>query len=167
MIEAFVGLHKPKEEMSMEGYTDPQRTLSQVQYLPETLRRCVANSVDRTAEALLGKPIADSIDLYGLLRETYAKRKHELQSIKWMPCLGVEAADFIPRDTFPGYNPDHIERWGATGFNPYDWGDEPPGGHPPEERHRIPWTTVSWAESREGSPTEQLHIPYAIAGDEK
>ena len=59
MIEAFVGLHKPKEEMSMEGYTDPQRTLSQVQYLPETLRRCVANSVDRTAEALLGKPIAN------------------------------------------------------------------------------------------------------------
>ena len=63
------------------------------------------NTVDQKAEALLGKCIADSIDLYRLVRETYDEREEALSQIQWMPCLGGVREDFVPLDDFQGYNP--------------------------------------------------------------
>ena len=79
------------------------------------------NTVDQKAEALLGKSIAESIDLYRLVRETYDEREDVLSRIQWMPCLGGVREDFVPLDDFQGYNPQHESqnidwtglRWGV------------------------------------------------------
>ena len=145
-------LHKLDEEKSVPpqsmlcSWEQPLYTLSQIQYLPETIRRYVANCVDREAEYLLGRSIAESIDLYRLVRESYVECQHEL----WMPCLGMEVADFSPRDTFPGYNPKHVECW----------------ENPPKEYHHIPRTTISWGEISGSIPNEYLYIPHINTGRE-
>lgn len=79
MWQCFMCLHKSEEEKTVpppsmleRSWQDSRYTLSQIQYLPETIRRCVMNCVDKEAEALLGKSIADSIDIYPLVRETHA-----------------------------------------------------------------------------------------------
>lgn len=113
MWECFIRLHKSDEEKTIppqvgESWREPRYTLSQIQYLPETIRRVVANCADEEAESLLGKSIADSIDIYRLIRETYdANKDGDLKAIQWMPCLGVSEEDFVPMETFEGYNPHH------------------------------------------------------------
>jgi len=124
MWQCFMRLHKSEEEktvppqsMLVGTWQESSYTLSQVQYLPETIRRCVMNCVDKEAEALLGKSIADSIDIYRLVRETYASFGGDyLKAIEWMPCLGVSEEDYVPMETFEGYNPQH-ERFGEVADN--------------------------------------------------
>ena len=143
MYACFMELHKSNEEKTvppqsmivegwrrstyhlsqiqhLEGLWRSTYTLSQIQYLPETIRRVVANCVDRKAQTLLGKPIADSIDLYRLIRETYEAQKEYLSAIQWMPCLGVAREDFVPLESFEGYNPHH-ERYGGESMNNIDY----------------------------------------------
>jgi hypothetical protein len=114
MKECFISLHKSDEELTVPVSDDrwPEYTLSTIQYIPETIRRCMTNTIDHQAESLLGKAIADSIDIYRLVRQTYEAQKDKLSVIQWMPCLGVPREDFIPRSTFEGYNP--RARNGAT-----------------------------------------------------
>lgn len=64
-------------------------TPSQIQRLPETIRGHVMNCVDDEAVAILGKTIADTIDLHRPVRETYEAKKEMLGQINWMPCLGA------------------------------------------------------------------------------
>ena len=40
----------------------------------------------------------------------------ESRAIQWMPCLGVAREDFVPLETFEGYNPHH-ERFGRVANN--------------------------------------------------
>ena len=104
----FIGLHKSDELKTIPLYEEPfDYSVSQIQHIPETIRRCVMNTVDQKAEALLGKCIADSIDLYRLVRETYDEREEALSQIQWMPCLGGVREEFVPLDDFQGYNPQH------------------------------------------------------------
>ena len=103
----FIGLHKSDELKTIPPQEFPDYSVSQIQHIPETIRRCVMNSVDQKAEALLGKCIADSIDLYRLVRETYDQREEALSQIQWMPCLGGVREEFVPLDDFQGYNPQH------------------------------------------------------------
>ena len=57
---------------------------------------------------LLGKHIADSIDIYFLVRSTYGACKEELSEVKWMPCLGAGVEElFGPSADYRGYNPEH------------------------------------------------------------
>ena len=116
MKECFISLHKSDEEVTVPASDDrwsrPEYTLSTIQYIPETIRRCVMNTVDQQAESLIGKSIADSIDIYRLVRQSYETQKDKLSVIQWMPCLGVTREDFVPRSTFEGYNP--CARYGAT-----------------------------------------------------
>ena len=124
MWECFICLHKSDEEKTVppqsmleRSWQEPRYTLSQIQYLPETIRRCVANCVDKKAVGLLGKSIADSIDIYRLIRETYdANKDYDLKAIQWMPCLGVSEEDYVPKETFEGYNPLN-ERYGEAADN--------------------------------------------------
>ena len=122
MLECFLCLHKSDEEKTIPQQSmlrtswERQYTLSQIQYLPETIRRCVMNCVDKEAEGLLGKSIADSIDIYRLVMETYHVCEDELKIIQWMPCFGVPISDFEPMDTFEGYNPLN-ERFGKVADN--------------------------------------------------
>lgn len=123
MFECFMTLHKSDEQKTvpprimMRSSLDHQYTLSQIQFIPETIRRIVMNCTDKDAEALLGKNIAESIDIYRLVRDTYDKRKgNNLRAIQWMPCLGVAREDFVPLETFEGYNPHH-ERFGRVANN--------------------------------------------------
>ena len=114
MWECFMCLHKSEEEKTIPPQTRyPSYSLSQIQYLPETIRRIVANCVDKDAEDLLGKSISDSIDIYRIIRETYRDWEDVLKVIKWMPCLGVSEEDFVPMLNFEGYNPLH-ERYGEV-----------------------------------------------------
>ena len=105
----FIGLHKYDEVKTNPQlnvpFLTPDYSVSQIQHIPETLRRCVMNTVDQKAEALLGKCIADSIDLYRLVRETYDEREEALSQIQWMSCLGGVREEFVPLDDFQGYNP--------------------------------------------------------------
>ena len=114
MSQVFLCLHKCNEErmvpprsMLTSGWESPKCTLSQIQYMPETIRRCVENCVDLEARSLLGKSMSDSIDLYRLVRETYEAHKDDLSCIQWMPSLGVPLEDFVPLTDFTGYNPQH------------------------------------------------------------
>ena len=75
------------------------------------------NCVDKEAEGLLGKSIADSIDIYRLVRETYDSNKDdELKAIQWMPCLRVSEEDYVLMESFEGYNPQH-KRFGEVANN--------------------------------------------------
>ena len=113
MWECFMCLHKSNEEKTVpsqdmgEGWRQrPRYTISQIQYLPKTIRRI--QIIDKGAEDLLGKSIADSIDMYRLIRKTYTAHKDgKLKAIQWMPCLGVSEENFVPMETFEGYNPHH------------------------------------------------------------
>jgi len=124
MWECFMCLHKSDEEktipprsMLLGSWHESNYSLSQIQYLPETIRRCVMNCVDKEAETLLGKSIADSIDIYRLVRETYASFGGDyLKAIQWMPCLGVSEEEYEPLDSFEGYNPQH-KRFGEVADN--------------------------------------------------
>jgi hypothetical protein len=80
-------------------------SLSQILHIPESIRRCVENSIDHKAEALLGKSIADEINPYRLLRGTYELVGEFLQQIEWMPSLRIPEAEFVPLTDFSGYNP--------------------------------------------------------------
>ena len=101
----FIGLHKSDElKIIPPQHTVSDYSVSQIQHIPETIRRCVMNTVDQKAEALLGKCIADSIDLYRLVRETYDEREEALSQIQWMSCLGGVREEFVPLDDFQGYN---------------------------------------------------------------
>ncbi|KAL7547005.1 hypothetical protein ACHAWF_010324 [Thalassiosira exigua] len=138
MFQCFIRLHKSDEEETVpppsmrDGFSSYVYTLSQIQYLPETIRRCVANAIDREARSLLGRSIADSIDIYRLVRETYDYDDNAeiLGKIRWMPCLGVPKEDFVPLDSFEGYNPKN-EYDNETGHERYNingtgllWGDQ-------------------------------------------
>ena len=122
-------LHKSNEEESvppqkvMGSYGNSAAyTLSQIQYVPETIRRCISNCIDYEAHSLLGCHIADSINIYRLVLETYQNNSKELSQIHWMPCLGVAEEDFVSLDDFEGYNPQHIcENIDCTGLA---WGKE-------------------------------------------
>ncbi|KAL7530126.1 hypothetical protein ACHAWF_003254 [Thalassiosira exigua] len=114
MFQCFMRLHKSEEEETVPppGMLNPRipteiYTLSQIRYLPETIRRCVANTIDDEARSLLGRSIADSIDIYRLVRETYDDNTDFLSQIEWMPCLGVSEEEYVPLDHFEGYNPQH------------------------------------------------------------
>jgi len=113
--EVFMCLHKSDEEKTVppqslleRSWQKPRYTLSQIQYLPETIRRIVENCGDEEAEDLFGKTIAGSFYIYRLVRETYASFGGDyLKAIQWMPCLGVSEENFVPMETFEGYNPHH------------------------------------------------------------
>jgi hypothetical protein len=113
IINCFLRLHKSDDTRVVRqnrgrGYEfEEPYTLSQIQYLPETIRRCVENIVDEKARTLLGRPIADAIDLYRLVGSTYQLRQEELSQIEWMPCFGMEEEEYEPLDDFSGYNPQH------------------------------------------------------------
>ena len=130
MIDCFVGLHKSGESKSVPaGDSSPRFTLSQIQHIPETIRRCIENCVDKKAEQLLGKLIADEIDICRLLRETHqvydsavrdswgwvvvyyggclSSQERIFSKIDWMACLGVGEGEFEPLESFDGYNPQH------------------------------------------------------------
>ena len=113
IFDCFMRLHKCHDTRSVSnsglGCEEPY-TLSQIQYLPETIRRCVENCVDHEARALLGKPIADDIDIYRLVRQTYELREEDLSQVQWQPGFGVAEEDFVPLSDFSGYNPQHKRR---------------------------------------------------------
>ena len=54
------------------------------------------------------------------VRETYEAQKEYLSAIQWMPCLGVAREDFVPLESFEGYNPHH-ERYGGESMNNIDY----------------------------------------------
>ena len=68
----------PPQSMLAGEWERPQYTLSQIQYIPETIRRIIANCTDHKAEALLGKHIAASINIYRLVRETLSSKRNVL-----------------------------------------------------------------------------------------
>jgi len=114
MFQCFMCLHKsnevasvPPQNMLEWHWNRPECTLSQVWHIPRTILQCVTNCVDHRARSLLGKPIADSIDIYRLLRETYADNEDELDGIYWMPCLGVSAKEYMRVSDYHRYNPHH------------------------------------------------------------
>lgn len=125
MWMCFMSLHKSNEPKNIPpGVSYPDYSLSQLQYIPETIRRCIVNCVDDRAVSLLGKAHADSIDLYRLVRETYEAREEDLSQIQWMPCFGVNEDEFVPDVTTfgQGYNPQHERKnIDATGLL---WGGE-------------------------------------------
>ena len=85
--------------------------LSQIQYIPETIRRCVENSWDTEAVSLLGNKLASSIDLYRPARATLRKYEGTGElDIKWMPGLGMPKEAYTQLSSYKGYNPqsDHI-----------------------------------------------------------
>ena len=119
-----MSLHKSNEPKNIPpGVSYPDYSLSQLQYIPETIHRCIVNCVDHRAVSLLGKAHADSIDLYRLVRETYEAREEDLSQIQWMPCFGVAEDEFVPLDDVQGYNPQHERKnidatgllWGGVG----------------------------------------------------
>ncbi|KAL7488819.1 hypothetical protein ACHAW6_014447 [Cyclotella cf. meneghiniana] len=110
MMECFIRLHKSNDAESIPknaGMWEPRYTLSQIQYIPETIRRCVMNSIDHKAQRLLGRPIADAIDLYRLVRLTFEHSGEELSQIHWQPCFGMAEEEYVPLRDFSGYNPQH------------------------------------------------------------
>lgn len=104
-------LHKCNEPESISkdaNAWDQRYTFSQIQYIPETIRRYVENCVDCKAIALLGGPIANTIDLYRLVRVTCENCKEEdLSQIAWMLCFGMKEEDYVPLENFSGYYPEH------------------------------------------------------------
>ncbi|KAL9190514.1 hypothetical protein ACHAXT_000220 [Thalassiosira profunda] len=110
-MECFLRLHKSNETDPMpagQGARDsgPRCTVEQFLYVPKTIQQCVKNTRDHQMVKLLGAPLADIIDLFRLVRETYKVRKKELGRVNWMPCLGMSEADFVPLRNFQGYNPE-------------------------------------------------------------
>jgi len=107
ITECFLGIHTPKkyEQAFISPFSRETYSVSQIQYLPETIRRCVENTVDNEAVDLLGERIAASIDIYRLVRETYDNDEEDLlKSVDWMPCFGEddfqhEKSDYNPRAT--------------------------------------------------------------------
>ena len=91
-------------------------TLSQIQRIPETIRRCIEFSIDTEAVALLGEGIAESIDVYRVLRETYKNNAKELGFLEWMPCFGGSEDDFEPLTDFSDYNPGETKHILGTGL---------------------------------------------------
>ena len=106
--DCFMRLHKSNDTPSVSNGGRAPFTLSQIQHIPETIRRCLENTVDHWAIIFLGKPIADNIDLYRLARQTYYHQEEELSEIQWQPSFGMEEEDFVPLDDFSGYNPEHV-----------------------------------------------------------
>ena len=67
MFECFMCFHKsdevkcvPPRPIPADFWNELKYTVSQIQYIPETIRRRVANCVDHKGESLLGKLIADT-----------------------------------------------------------------------------------------------------------
>jgi hypothetical protein len=130
IFQCFMHLHKSDDtrEVQTSKLGEPYQ-LSQIEYLPETIRRCVENVVDQKAIALLGKPIADAIDLYRLARQTYELRKEDLAQIQWMPCFGMTKEEYAPLQDFGGYNPQHERKnidgtgllWTTEDIQEEDW----------------------------------------------
>jgi len=102
----FLDTHKvsDEEKKTIDLFLMTSYAPSQIQYIPETIRRSVMNRVDKEAVAVLGKGIANSIDLDRPVKETYQAKMSQLEQINWMPCLGEKAA-FQPLRDFSGYNP--------------------------------------------------------------
>lgn len=110
IIESFISLHKSDEPklVPVGGSEDkPRYALSQIQHLPELIRRCLRNSVDYEARALLGTRIADSIDFFQCARYTYFRHSDELKEIKWQPSFGMAEEEYVPLTDFSGFNPQH------------------------------------------------------------
>lgn len=81
-------------------------TLSQIQHIPETIRRCVDHSRDDEAVSLLGDRLASSIDLYRPARSTLRKYEGTGElDIQWMPGLGMPREAYVPLSSYEGYNP--------------------------------------------------------------
>ena len=120
----FVECHQPapgEKPLSPDGWRHclgEGLTLSQIQFIPEIIRRCVRNSVDTEAKSLLGYKLASSIDLYLPARETlHLYEGTNALQIKWMPGFGMSKEDYVPLTTYEGYNPQH-DHITCTGLEP-------------------------------------------------
>ena len=106
--QSFLGAHTPNEgevkTIRVFRFVGNDYTLSQIQRIPETIRRCIEFSIDTEAVALLGEGVAESIDVYRVLRETYKNNAKELGFMEWMPSFGGSEGDFEPLTDFSDYN---------------------------------------------------------------
>ena len=109
-MESFLRLHQPTDAENLpagdRGHENgPWCTVEQFQYIPKSIQRCIIRTTDFRAARMLGKPLADGIDLFRPLRETYRRQKELLGKVNWMPCLGMREEEFVPLHNFRGYTP--------------------------------------------------------------
>ena len=107
---------EPLEPDEWNFYLGHGLALSQIQHIPETIRRCVDHSRDAEAVRLLGDRLASSIDLYRPARATLRKYEGTGElDIQWMPGLGMPREAYVPLSSYEGYNP-RCEHVAGTGL---------------------------------------------------